>query len=90
MVWELLTRTKFFGENADMATVMDALTGDAKLVTEQTLSSQARQGLGNKIYRDSVIAMLDRDPSRRPPMSQIVHNWTSVFKQATLTPLSDS
>jgi hypothetical protein len=89
MVWELLTRTKFYGENADMATVVDALTGVTQLVTEQTLSAQARQGLGNKTYRDSVIAMLDRDPSRRPTVSQLVHDWTSIFQQATMTVSND-
>jgi hypothetical protein len=63
---------------------MVTLTGDAQLVTEQTLSSQARQGLGNKMYCGSMIAMLDCDPSRQPPMSQIVQNWTSL---AALLPL---
>jgi hypothetical protein len=89
MVWELLTCTKFYGENANTATVMDALTGVTQLATEQALTLQAWQGLGKKTYRDSVIAMLDRDPSKRPPVSQLVRNWTTVFKQATVTPSTD-
>ena len=83
MTWELLTETKFFGEGADMGTVVDALTGQTQLPTERPLSREVRKSLGNQVYRESVLAMLSRDPSQRPSMARVVRLWTSVFQSTS-------
>lgn len=86
MSWELLTRTKFHGAHADMATVVEALLGRRLLPSEQPLTAEVKQKLGNKVYRDSIIAALARDPRQRPTVKQLVERWTSVFQnEATFT-----
>jgi serine/threonine protein kinase len=85
MSWELLTKTKFYPADADMTTVVDTLKGNLPLASEQPLSAEVRHGLGNKTYRETVVAMLNRDPQLRPTVSELVHDWTSVFQQATIT-----
>jgi hypothetical protein len=59
--WELLTKTKFFPADDDMTTVVDTLTEKLPLASEQPLSAEVRRGLGNKTYRETVVAMLNRD-----------------------------
>ena len=83
MSWELLTRTKFYGQHADMAAVVDALLGNKQLPTEQPLTAEVKKGLGNKVYRDSIVGALARDPAQRPSVAQLVEQWTSVFQHAT-------
>jgi serine/threonine protein kinase len=85
MSWELLTKTKFYPADADMTTVVDTLKGKLPLASEQPLSAEVRRDLGNKTYRETVVAMLNRDPQLRPTVSELVHDWTSVFQQATIT-----
>lgn len=83
MTWEMLTGTKFYGNEPDMGDVVDALVGEKPFASEQELSAEVRKGLGNATYRESVIAMLSRDPAQRPTMSELVHRWTNVFQQTT-------
>jgi hypothetical protein len=80
MSWELLTKIKFYPADADMTTVVDTLTGKLPLASEQPLSAEVRRGLSNKTYRETVVAMLHRDPQLRPTVSELVHDWTSVFQ----------
>ena len=84
MTWELLTKVKIFGEEPDMSAAVDILTGVKPLPTEQPLSEEVRRGLGNSAYRDSVIAMLSREPTQRPTIDDVVQRWTSVF-QSTMS-----
>jgi hypothetical protein len=88
MSWELLTKTKFYPPDADLTTVVDTLKGKLPLATEQPLSAEVRRGLGNKTYRETVVAMLNRDPQLRPTVSEFVHDWMSVYQQSTITPES--
>lgn len=85
MSWELLTRTKFYGENAEMAAVTDPLLGARPLPTEQPLTAEVKRGLGNRVYRDSVVAALSRDPAARPSVGQLVRDWTGVFQAGTFS-----
>ena len=82
MSWELLTRTKFYGQHADMAAVVDTLLGARQLCTEQPLTAEVQSGLKNTVYRDSIMAALSRDPRSRPTVAQLVHQWTSLFENA--------
>jgi hypothetical protein len=86
MSWELLTKTKFYPADADMTTVVDILTGKLPLASEQPLSAKVRRGLGNQTYRETVVEMLNRDPQLRPTVSELVHDWTSVFQKSTIMP----
>jgi serine/threonine protein kinase len=88
MSWELLTKTKFYPPDADVTVVLDTLKGQLPLASEQPLSAEVHRGLGNKTYRETVVAMLNRDPQQRPTVSQLVHDWMSVFQQSTITPRS--
>ena len=60
------------------------MQGTTPLASEQELSTEVRTGLGNRVYRQSVLNMLQRDPAKRPPMSEVVRQWTSVFQQTTM------
>jgi hypothetical protein len=86
MTWELLTKNKFFGADAVMNTLIDAHTGATPLASEQDLAPEVHKGLGNRVYRDTVLQMLSRDPAMRPDMSELVRKWTSVFQENTMTP----
>ena len=44
MSWELLTRTKFYGQHADMAAVVDTLLGARQLPSEQQLTAEVASG----------------------------------------------
>lgn len=83
MAWELLTGTQFFGDDADMGHVVSALSGEAPLTSEQELAPEMRKKLGNQAYRESLLAMLNRDPSLRPTMADVVTSWTGVFQQTS-------
>ena len=83
MTWELLTQTKFYGAGADMAAVIDALTGKTPLPSERELSPDVHRGLANPTFRTTVVNMLSRDPARRPSMAELVHSWTSLMMQQT-------
>lgn len=86
MTWELLTGTKFYGDNADMTAVVDRLLGNKPLASELELAPAVRKSFGNQAYRDSVLAMLGRDPSLRPSMPDLVRTWTNVFQQTSAAP----
>ena len=83
MVWDLLTRTKFYGERADMATVIDTLLGKTALASERELTPEVHRGLGNNVFRTTVVAMLSRDPAARPSMASLVQSWQGLFMQRT-------
>jgi hypothetical protein len=85
MTWELLTQTKFYGPSADMVTVIDALLGKTPLPSEQPLTPEVRKGLGNPTFRDTVVAMLARDPAARPQVPDLVQRWTSMMQHTTVT-----
>ena len=84
-MWELLTRTTFYGDLASMAVVVDALTGKTPLASERDLTPEVHRGLANSTFRATVVAMLQRDPVRRPKMAALVHSWTSIVMQQTTT-----
>ena len=86
MAWELLTNTKFYGEDADMNAVVDMLTGKTVLASERDLTPEVHRGLANSTFRTTVVAMLQRDPAQRPKMADLVHSWQSVWMQQTTTP----
>ena len=79
MTWELLTKTKFYGEDADMAAVVDTLTGKTALASERDLTLEVYRGLANQTFRTTVVAMLQRDPAQRPTMADLVHSWQSIL-----------
>jgi hypothetical protein len=85
MTWELLTQSKFYGPDADMATVVDALLGKTQLASEQPLTPEVRKGLGNPTFRETVVAMLARDPAARPKVADLVQRWTGMVQQTTMT-----
>ena len=80
MAWELLTHTKFYGADADMNSVVDALLGSTALPTELHLPPAVQEGLGNRTFKDTTLAMLHRDPSQRPSMDQLVKRWSAMAK----------
>jgi hypothetical protein len=84
MTWELLTQTKFYGSSADMVTVIDALLGKTPLPAEQPLTPEVRKGLGNPTFRETVVAMLSRDPAARPRVPDLVQRWTGMMQHATV------
>ena len=86
MTWELLTKTKFYGEDADMAAVVDTLTGKTALASERDLTPSVYRGLANQTFRTTVVAMLQRDPAQRPKMADLVHSWQSILMQQTTMP----
>ena len=86
MTWELLTKTKFYGEEADMATVVDTLTGKTALASERELTQEVYRGLANNVFRTTVVAMLQRDPAQRPTMASLVHSWQGILMQQTAGP----
>lgn len=84
MTFELLSKTKFYGEGATMDSVVAALTGQAPFLTESPLTPELRASLGSRAFRNSVLSMLSRDPRERPSAGEVVRDWTAVF-QATQT-----
>ena len=79
MSWELLTHTKFHGASANMSHVVEVLLGAKQLPSEQELTAEAQRGLGNSVFRNSIVAALHRDPKQRPTVAQLVQDWTSVL-----------
>jgi hypothetical protein len=50
------------------------------------LPVQVQRGFGKTAFQDTVLQMLQRDPSQRPDMSQVVQRFNSVFQMDTITP----
>jgi hypothetical protein len=77
--WELLTRRSFFGEAANVQQVLAMLEGDILLPTEVPLSLDVQEGLGDVLFRRSVLGMLQRDPSERPAVRDLLAIWLDTF-----------
>ena len=86
MTWELLTKTRFYGNNANMATVVDTLLGKTALASERELTLEVYRGLVNPVFRATVVAMLQRDPAQRPTMADLVRSWQGLLMHHTTTP----
>ena len=82
MVWQLLTGQPLYGALATRVGIADALVGRAPLPTEQRLSREVRDGLANKVFESTVLAMLSRDPAARPTAASLVQQWMSLLKSA--------
>jgi hypothetical protein len=74
----------FHGPNADMVTVIDALLAKASIPSEQPLTPQVRRGLGSPTFRETVVAMLSRDPTARPQVPDLVQRWTGMMQHTTI------
>lgn len=77
--WELLTKHKFYGADADMDRVVAMLRGDKKLPTEEELPEEVSQRLGSGALRESIFSALHRDPLQRPSVASLLSVWTSIF-----------
>jgi hypothetical protein len=67
-----------------MQTVVDALVGSTMFTTESPLPAEVQSALGSRSFRTNILAMLSRDPSKRPSAAQVVRDWNTVFN-ATIT-----
>jgi hypothetical protein len=68
------TQTRLYGPDANMELVLNALLGTThlELASEQQLTPEVCKGLGDPTFRETVVAMLSRDPAARPRMPDLV------------------
>lgn len=81
IIWELLTKQKYFKPQTSMRSVVSMLRGDQKLPSEQRLASDVRARLSSGAMKDSLFQMLRRRPEERPSMSELLARWTSWFQR---------
>eukprot|EP00892_Ulva_mutabilis_P002522 jgi/Ulvmu1/12270/UM087_0004.1 len=81
IIWELLTKQKYFKEQTSMRSVVSMLRGDAALPSEQRLPADVRARLSSGAIKDSVFRMLRRRPEERPSISELLAHWTSWFQR---------
>lgn len=85
IIWELLTKQKYFKEQTNMRTVVSMLRGDEQLPSEQRLPSDVRAKLSSGAIKDSLFQMLSRRPEERPSISELLTHWTSWFQRGDAT-----
>jgi hypothetical protein len=79
IAFELLTKKTFYGEEPTMQSVVDALVGSSAFCTEPELPAELHSALGKSVFRNNVLAMLSRDPKKRPAAADVVRDWNTVF-----------
>jgi hypothetical protein len=79
MTWELLTASKFYSEASEASSIVHILVGNAPLASEQPLLEHVHQGLGNATFRETVVAMLSRDPGKRPRVPELLQHWNDML-----------
>jgi hypothetical protein len=77
--WELLTGQRFLGASADKETVLNVMLGQASLPTEQAIPLQTRKRLGNARFQKVLLSMLEREPTSRPNVKEVLAGWAAIF-----------
>lgn len=77
--WELLTEQRFLGTSVGKAAVLNIMLGHTPLPTEQAIPPETRKRLGNARFQKVLLSMLEREPSSRPNVKQVLARWAAIF-----------